>query len=367
MASLSLEFCAFTVAIAIVCKPFRSVNFQWSIDQLTDELQGSTFAADPNFRVDMLPLHQGLNIFKKHIEALEHVIVTVSGNKDVFRTEAFMDLPANRRGSAIIFSSAELVAGRSRNEMILDIAKMANFFLTRSFKVVSKYTSISEIFGVLWLNQLDAKKEDSNKRRKLGSEIGEKQMLNYGRQVYDFVSTSICANDESPSIYIKAGARYSAGKSTGDLILVRQDLFGADDESQLETILCHHAVIETLDKFPRKYIKFSLTEIGLVISLFDVITHVKSEIEGEDYLIDHINTADIVKKVLSKHARYSELVVSSIVRWSDNRDVVRKTAGRKVSVQFEADVWGKLMICELEQKNVSNNTQSDTMQCCLYL
>jgi hypothetical protein len=83
--SLSLDFCIFTVAITIVCMPFRSVNFQWSIDELTDELQSSTFAADPNFRVDILPLHQGLNIFKK-LEALEHVIVTVSGNKDVFCT-----------------------------------------------------------------------------------------------------------------------------------------------------------------------------------------------------------------------------------------------------------------------------------------
>jgi hypothetical protein len=102
MASLFVEFCAFTVAIAVVCKPFRSMNYQWSIDELTDELQSSAFAADPNFRVDMLPLHQGLKIFKKPIEALEHVIVTVSANKDVFRTEAFMDLPAVRRGSAII-------------------------------------------------------------------------------------------------------------------------------------------------------------------------------------------------------------------------------------------------------------------------
>jgi hypothetical protein len=99
--------------------------------------------------------------------------------------------------------------------MILDMAKTANFFLTSTFKVVSKYTSISEMFGVLRLNQLDAKKEDSNKE---DFEIGEKQTLYYGRQVCDFVSTSICANIESPSIYIKPGVRYSAGKSTGDLI-----------------------------------------------------------------------------------------------------------------------------------------------------
>ena len=35
------------------------------------------------------------------------------------------------------------------------------------------------------------------------------------------------------------------------------------------------------------------------------------------------------------------------------RDVVKQISGRKISVEFEADVWGNLMICEFEQKNVS--------------
>ena len=80
--------------------------------------------------------------------------------------------------------------------------------------MVSKYTSISEMFVVLWLIQSDTKIDDSNKRRKLGSEIGEKQMYNYGWQVYDYVCTSICAENESPSMYIKAGVKYSTAKST---------------------------------------------------------------------------------------------------------------------------------------------------------
>jgi hypothetical protein len=68
--------------------------------------------------------------------------------------------------------------------------------------VVSKNCSISEIFGVLWLNHLDAIDSESNKRRKLGADIGEKQMKNYGRQVCDCVSTRICAENESPSRYM---------------------------------------------------------------------------------------------------------------------------------------------------------------------
>jgi hypothetical protein len=41
--------------------------------------------------------------------------------------------------------------------------------------------------------------DDSNKRRKLGADIGGNQMKIYGRQVYVNVSTRICAANESPS------------------------------------------------------------------------------------------------------------------------------------------------------------------------
>ena len=32
---------------------------------------------------------------------------------------------------------------------------------------------------------------------------------------------------------------------------------------------------------------------------------------------------------------------------------MKKEVGRKISIEFEADVWGKLMICEFEKTNVS--------------
>lgn len=64
-------------------------------------------------------------------------------------------------------------------------------------------------------------------------------------------------------------------------------------------------------------------------------------------------TATFTKLILSNYTRYSQLVVVSIIRWVIGRDVVRKESGRKISVEFEADVWEKLMICEIEQKNLS--------------
>lgn len=251
MASLSIEICAFTVAIALVMKPYRpeAPKYQWSAVELACELRN----IDPNLRVDVLPLHQGLNIFKKPIESLSNTIVSMN-SKDIDRTEACMDRNAIRRGSDIIFISTGLVIERTRQELILEILKMANFLLTKSFKVISNYSSISEIFGVLWLTHVDATDSESNKRRKLGAEIGERQMKHYGKQVYDYVSERTCAENESPSRYVEAGANYSQSKSTGDAQRFRSNLFEEEDERDLQSILQHPSVIESIGKFPKKNI-----------------------------------------------------------------------------------------------------------------
>jgi hypothetical protein len=108
MASLSIELCAFTVAIALDTKPIRAFNYQSSVVELTYELRSSNL----NFRVDMLPLHHGSNIFKKPIESLDDTIVSMS-SKGIDCTEYFVDRNDIRRGSDIIFDSAGLVVERT--------------------------------------------------------------------------------------------------------------------------------------------------------------------------------------------------------------------------------------------------------------
>ena len=69
MASISHEYCAFTVAIVIESLP-RSNNIkQWSIESLVEEMKQIEMCEDHNFAVDSLALHQGLNIFKKNHRA----------------------------------------------------------------------------------------------------------------------------------------------------------------------------------------------------------------------------------------------------------------------------------------------------------
>ena len=104
MTSVSIEFCAFNVAIALECRPNNIPKKQWCIEALSEELKRMEDSKHHNFFVDPLALHQGLTIFKKPIERFENQIVPMSASHNQFKTEAFMDLPAGARGSDITLS-----------------------------------------------------------------------------------------------------------------------------------------------------------------------------------------------------------------------------------------------------------------------
>ena len=182
MTSLAVELCAYLLAIALICRPNLPLNIQRSIDALTAQLQTNDFAGDHNFQFDALALHQGLLMFRKTVEQLGCTIFSMNINR-VMKMEAFMDLAAWSRRADIIFLTENSIALKSRDFLVTEISKLASRLLSSTIKAASKYVSISEIYGVLWLSQLrDSEKGNaSNKRRKKGDEIGERQMgIDYG-------------------------------------------------------------------------------------------------------------------------------------------------------------------------------------------
>ena len=208
MTSVSIEFCAFNVAIALECRPNNIPKKQWCIEALSEELKRMELSKHHNFFVDPLALHQGLSIFKKPIERFGNQIVPMSASRNEFKTKAFMDLPARARGSDIIFSIPDTCIDRTLDEMIANIANTANILLLRIYSVTAKYASMSEICGVLWIAHVRDVSCPS-RRRKRGEELGERQLERYGKEVREFISTNICTGDESPFLYINAAIKQS--------------------------------------------------------------------------------------------------------------------------------------------------------------
>jgi hypothetical protein len=261
---------------------------------------------DNNFAVDPLALHQGLNIFKKPIERLGHTVVVMNAGKDEMRTKEFMDLAPKGRGSDIIFSKERSNTHRSRDDLVSDIYETARNLIRRVFDVDMRFVSISEVCGALWLEQLKKSmtSTDSNKRRKRGETIGDKQLGRYAVKVRDYIVDNICAKDESPSIFINAAFKQSATRSAARLQDVRRSILDDVEEEAETKILNHPLVNECLLDFPKKNIKFNAHEKDLVISLFDAITKVRIELEGEKCIVDRSTTA------LSRNDHYKNVHIT---------------------------------------------------------
>ena len=118
MASLSLEFCAFTVAIVIECRPNNGSSQQHSVESIIHDFKQFEHCEDHYFHVNMAALHQGLPIFKKPIERLGHRIIFMGAHIDQFRTEEFMDSPPRTRGSELIYTVVVNNLIRKRDDFV---------------------------------------------------------------------------------------------------------------------------------------------------------------------------------------------------------------------------------------------------------
>jgi hypothetical protein len=112
-------------------------------------------------------------------------------------------------------------------------------------------------------------------------------------------------------------------------------------------------VVDSLSLYPKKNIVFSSDEKDLVLCLFDVIMKVMIEDITEDNPRIIYLAATVTKKILAKHPIFSELIVSTIERWHENRGTVTNKPGKKIYQNFEAEIWGKLLIFEFENQVVS--------------
>ena len=76
-----------------------------------------------------------------------------------------MDLPDKSRGAEVVFNTATLCDRTSRDCLVTEILKTANALLSRTSKTAFQYVSISQIYGVLWLDQVCDVEEGMEKER----------------------------------------------------------------------------------------------------------------------------------------------------------------------------------------------------------
>ena len=162
MASTAIEFCAFTVAIGVVCHPSSDSDSrtQWSPTQLSLEILAGPYGDHIYLSVRVDALHQGLFLFKKALRKLGHNMIRMPGNKEVMQILNFIDLPERCEGLNIIFVWTPPCL-LTYEKTIETICSTANDLLLRSGFDRSKFATLGEVSGSFWLQTQKAKDEES--------------------------------------------------------------------------------------------------------------------------------------------------------------------------------------------------------------
>jgi hypothetical protein len=202
----------------------------------------------------------------------------------------------------------------------------------------------------------DVDEEQSTcKRRKTASELGSKMLSSYGKQINEYVTANLCLDEtDSSKLYLEAAMKESY-KDLSNLDSVSKKIFSDETVGTLYSevfakVMQDQRVVDCLSLYPKKNIVFSSDEKVLVLCLFDVIMKVMIDDITEDNPRIAYLAATETKKLLAKHPVFSELVVSTIERWHEIRG---NKPGKKIYQNFEAEIWGKLLIFEFENQVVS--------------
>lgn len=122
------------------------------------------------------------------------------------------------------------------------------------------------------------------------------------------------------------------------------------DSSEIEEYKSDERLRTAIENVPVKNITFSAEDIKNVLKVFDVVKLMVSE---KNITNIDMKSATVTVEMLSEHSYYSQLTSRKVYRWHGTRDKVHTKPGRKIDVSFEAEVWGKLMLCIFERSSTN--------------
>ena len=105
-------------------------------------------------------------------------------------------------------------------------------------------------------------------------------------------------------------------------------------------------VVNALALLPIKNVLFETDDQTNILKIYSVV---KSVVEERSYRNPTIIAADITEELLSNNNYYSAITSRTIIRWCSVLNKSNKKPGRRINVDFEADVWGNIMLCMFEK------------------
>ena len=119
-----------------------------------------------------------------------------------------------------------------------------------------------------------------------------------------------------------------------------------NDRHQCADLDKEEIVLSAYCELPIKNVTYDDNDRANILKIFNVILALAKE---RDYKRPVYIAAKAASELLSKKPYYSQISTRTIMRWNELKDKVNERTGKKINVEFESDVWGKLMLCVFEK------------------
>jgi hypothetical protein len=290
-------------------------------------------------------------------------ITVIEMYQDDKATPVFHHLKYSRMSLEIKFS-AYFTPPTSEVDLLSTIISSRNDLLRRSKYEVSPY---SLVFGVIQLSLLHSRTtvdaetntvdRTSANLRKSPSDLTDRSIKNVTTKVISSVDKVV---GETNSLYfLKSAVKILDFKKRKYSMLLQdeenEDSSGDDEEDsdseeceEYEEYMSDSRLITALDNLPQRNIADSSDDIENVLGIFDVVKEMVSEKKSRS---SNFKSASLTADILSENSYYSQLTGRTLLRWYKVKDKQSEKPGRKINENFEAEVWGKLMLCIFEKSN----------------
>lgn len=373
--SPTVDYCAFMVAIVVICHSVDVVNtnYQWSAEEIAEILNSLPRAMHPNYHLNPVALKQGLLLFKRHLS--KWGITAIEMYQDEKKSLEFFDLGESRRSIEIKFGThRSLSEQKSDSETLEEILNVRNRLLMLGGYEKSIHGTPCSVFGTLYLPlainptpikdsqkspPTDVSHASTNnsqfmtkqyKVRKSPNRLGSKAIYNSTKKVLFSAVESF--GDKHALFYLESAVKKLRKRNRSDFEEYEVNKFEeesgeeSDEDINVINLEDEDRIVEAASNFAVKYITFTEDDKREILALFQVVLEVARERQLKKCeRLAAITTASLLKE----NVYYSNLSPRTITRWYEVNDKNKKTRGPKLTEVFEKEVWGKLMLTVFEK------------------
>ena len=341
------------IVMSRIIKDDDDIGRQWRAEELSEKLNIMPWSDSADFYVDSIALKHGLCIFKKLIQ--NRGVNTIEVFKEDRGLSTYYNLRESRRSIELKFITCRPINEVSTSNNILnDIIRLRDEIAKQYKYEKSIHCTPSSVFVAIHLPQaFKVLKIRPAKIRKSPSELCRRSISNNSKKVLESVEKEY--GEEHAAFYLNGAIEKSETKKRKISTALIDDNHVNNDDSEISSdeesdynILddyeennTHHSA--DLDKDERV---LSVKDRDNILNIFNVIFSLAME---RDYKRPTLTATEAASKLLGTRTYYSQISARTILRWHEHRDKINNRTGEKVNVEFESDMWGKLMLFIFEK------------------